>query len=93
MAKVIQPSDPLRADYRKIRDVLRSTGKNDKVLHLPEEYEKVVSVFEGLGGNWEELFKGSVRHLKLLKNVVKKAVKMKILSPAPSWDGKVTTDE
>ena len=89
MSKVIKPSDPLRADHRMIKEILRTIGKDDKVQHLPHEYEFVVGLFNGLDGSWEHLFKGSVEHTVLLKKIIKWCLQNKRLSPAPKWAGKV----
>lgn len=87
MAKVLQPSDPLRADHRLIRDLIRTMGKAEKVQHLPDEYEWICGCFAGLGGSWEAAAKGSVGQIDLLKKIIKHAIKNKRISPAPKWGG------
>jgi len=81
MGKVLDPSDPARADYRLIKDLLE--GK--KVQNLPHEYDHAIAVFGKLGGSWEKVFKGSVRHTKLLKNILKAGIKNGWISKAPKW--------
>lgn len=83
--KVLDPKDPLRADHRKLKDLLEIIGKAGKIQHLPEEYDWVVAVFEGLGGSWEAVFKGSAHQIALLKKILKHAIDKKIMSPKPSW--------
>ena len=83
--KVLDPNDPLRADHRKLKDLLEIIGKAGKIQHLPEEYDWVVAVFGAMGGSWEAVFKGSAHQISLLKKILKHAIKAEILSPKPSW--------
>jgi len=87
MAKSIQPSDPVRSDHRVIKNLLHTLGKDGQVLHLPDEYEWVIGAFQGLGGSWEAVTKGSVEQVSLLKKIIKHAIKRKIMTPAPKWAG------
>lgn len=87
MPKVMQPSDPVRSDHRVIKNLLHTLGKTDKVQHLPHQYDWVVGCFNGMGGSWEEVSKGNVMQVALLKKILKFAIKRKILSPAPKWPG------
>jgi hypothetical protein len=89
MPKVIRPSDPMRADHRMIKELLQIMGRHDKVQHCPEEYARVIGAFCGIGGKWEDVFKGSVEQVALLKKILKHAIDNKWLSPAPKWGGKV----
>ena len=87
MSKVIQPSDPLRSDHREIKNLLHTMGKDSQVQHLPREYDWVIGTFRGMGGSWEEVSKGGVAQISLLKKIIKHAIKRKILSPASKWAG------
>lgn len=84
------PVIPFRADYRIIRKLIDSSYK---VVHLPEEYDLIVSVFGRAGGSWEALFRGDIDQIRLLKKVIKVAYRKNHLTKAPSWtegSGKVT---
>jgi hypothetical protein len=76
--------DPIRADYRILKKILESSSF--KVVHLPEEYDLILSVFKRAGGSWENLFDGSSGDIHLLKKIAKIAFKHKYLTPAPVWD-------
>lgn len=82
----IAKTDPLlpsRADYRVLKRILESTSFS--VLHIPEEYDLIISVFNKVGGSWERIFAGSASDIHLLKKVAKIAFKNKFLTPAPKW--------
>lgn len=87
MSKVMQLSDPLRADHRMIKNLIHTLGKTEKVQHLPHEYAWVVGCFEGLRGSWKGVAEGAIDHVSLLKKVIKHAIKAKKISPAPNWPG------
>ena len=67
------PADPVRADYRLIKDLIDKYGPD--AVHIESEYEKIIQVFGKAGGSWQKLFSGSVPHITLLKKVVKTAYK------------------
>jgi len=85
MSKGIMPGDPSRADHRLVGYVLKTFFKDRKVLHVPEEFDRVGRVFERAGGSWEHLFKGSIRDINLLKRIVKIAIKEGFMSKAPRF--------
>lgn len=73
-----------RADYRFLYRLLHSAfGK--KIQHLPEEYDRILSVFRRSGGSWVSIFNGDPDHVKLLKRVVRVAYKNKHVSRVVEW--------
>lgn len=77
----IDPLTPSRADYRILKTLLSSYD----VLHIPKEYDLIISVFNRAGGKWDQVFDGGVDAIRLLKKVIRVAHKNKYLTPAPSW--------
>lgn len=77
------PLRPVRADYRILKKILESSYK---VVHLPEEYDLIITVFGKAGGDWEGVFSGDIKDIRLLKKIVKVAYKRKYLTRAPTWD-------
>lgn len=73
---------PMRADYRILKKLLDSTYK---VVHLPEEYDLMISVFNRAEGSWEQVFNGNIEHLRLLKKIIRLAYKNKYLTRVPTW--------
>jgi len=67
------PTDPVRADYRLIKDFIDKYGPD--AVHIGAEYDEIIRVFKRAGGSWRRLFSGSVPHITLLKKVVKTAYK------------------
>ena len=77
------PLKPVRADYRILKKILDSSYK---VLHIPEEYDLIILVFEKAGGSWEGIFEGDIDAIRLLKKIVKVAYKREYLTHASTWD-------
>jgi len=65
---------PVRFDHRYIHKILTSIMGSD-VEHRMSEYDKVSNVFKKLGGSWERIAHGSPKDIRLLKKVLKYAVK------------------
>lgn len=82
MSKGILPSDPSRADHRFIRYCLRNFVK-PKVIHDPDDFDKISRAFSRAGGSWERLFKGSARDVVLLRKLLKLAAKHGYLTKEP----------
>jgi hypothetical protein len=80
----IDPLKPTRADYRILKQILNSSSY--KVVHLPEEYDLILAVFQRAGGSWERIFEGSASDFHLLKKIAKIAYKRKYLTHAPVWE-------
>jgi hypothetical protein len=76
------PLFPVRADYRIVKKLLNSSYK---VVHLPDEYDVIVKVFDRAGGSWREIFEGNILHLRLLKRVIRVAYKRGYVTRAPKW--------
>lgn len=83
MAKGIKPEDPTRADHRLMVYMLKTFMGKEKVLHDPEEFERVTDVFARAGGSWVRLFQGSAKDLNLLRRILKIAAKNGFLTKAP----------
>ena len=77
------PLRPARSDYRIIKKILDSSYK---VVHLPEEYDFIVTIFQKAGGSWEGVFDGGIKDLYLLKRIIKLAYKQEYITHAPTWD-------
>lgn len=77
------PLVPVRADYRIIKKILEAMYK---VVHLPEEYDLIVRVFDRAEGSWEGVFDGDIDQVRLLKKIIKIAYKNGYLTKTPSWD-------
>lgn len=81
---VPDPKTPLRADFRYIEQLMRSSHGGE-VEHVPAEYEAISRVFSRKGGSWERLFDGSPRDIDLLKAVIKEAVKSGFVTKKHKW--------
>lgn len=79
MAKILQHSDPDRADYRMIKYILKIHFKGRKVKDDFEVFDLIGWVFEKMGGSWSELFQGGSKDIELLRNIIRLAIKRKIL--------------
>ena len=82
MAKVLLQTDPDRADYRKIRQILQTHFKKKRIETDPVAFDKVSSVFEKMGGSWKDLFGGGMDAFDLLKRILKVAIKTGVLTPS-----------
>jgi len=71
--KKVNPTSPIRADHRFIKDILDK--QEGDVQHIVGEYETIMRVFSRMGGSWTRLFKGSPDDIVLIKKICKKAVK------------------
>ena len=69
--KKVDPTSPIRADHRMIKDILDKQGD---VLHNVAEYETINKVFAKMGGSWSRVFRGSPDDIVLLKKICKVAV-------------------
>lgn len=69
--KKVDPTKPIRADHRMIKDILEKQGD---IVHRAEEYETIAKVFQKMGGSWTRVFKGSPDDIVLLKKICKVAV-------------------
>ena len=69
--KKVDPTNPIRADHRMIKDILEKQGD---VVHQAQEYETIGKVFLQMGGSWARVFKGSPDDIVLLKKICKVAV-------------------
>lgn len=81
--KSILPSDPSRADVRLICLILSTFHAEKRPAPTTKEIARLVRAFDRMGGSWEELFKGSVDNLSLLKKLVRRAVKRGLVSSSP----------
>lgn len=70
--KPVNPSTPIRADHRMIRDILEKQPGN--VQHIESEYNTLCKVFAKAGGSWEKVFYGDPKSIVLLKKICKIAV-------------------
>tara|TARA_R110002153_G_scaffold214531_1_gene367152 strand:+ start:1359 stop:1577 length:219 start_codon:yes stop_codon:yes gene_type:complete len=61
-------------------------SKENLVQPSDEDIEKVLKTFRHFGGSWENIFKGGIRDMVLLKKIIKVGVKKKMFSLAPTWD-------
>lgn len=77
--------EPLRADHRFIRQIMKLTIPG-KVEHRPQEFAMISRFFRRYGGSWERVFKGSPRDIDLLKRVVKAALKRGLLTKKEKWE-------
>ncbi len=79
--------DPIRADYRFMRDILTSSYAKAEVSPTPVELDLVASVFKKAGGSWEKVFRGSVKDVALLKKTIKVAIDGGRMTKSPKWGG------
>lgn len=80
----LTPKWPIRADHRFILE-LTKLSLDGKVIHRPEEFDRVARVFSKAGGSWERLFRGSPEDVTLLKTVLKVAYKYGYLTKTGKW--------
>lgn len=78
---------PIRADYRLMRDILSTSFGSAGVSPTPAELDLVASVFKKAEGSWEQVFRGSVKDVKLLKDTIKAAIDGNRLTKTPKWGG------
>ena len=84
MPRVMDPTEPVRADHRFIRGLIDSLYKG-KVLHIPKEYDRIGVVFCRMGGEWSKIVGGDVGHVGKLKRVVKLAYENGYLTKKGQW--------
>lgn len=92
MPQVMKPTEPVQADHRFIRAVIKSLFAGD-VQHIPREYELISQVFMKRGGSWEAVHKGSADHINRLKDVVKYAFENGYLTKSGGWIEKPKSKE
>lgn len=80
----LTPKWPTRADHRFIFKMVKIV-LDEKVLPLPDEFDRVSRVFSKAGGSWERLFLGSPEDVTLLKTVLKVAFKHGYLTRQGKW--------
>ena len=80
----IDPTTPIRADHRFIRELLGSAFKN-KVEYIPDEFDQVSRVFCRAEGSWERIFQGSMRDIDLLKRIIRVAVDLGFMTRKGEW--------
>ena len=78
------PKRPLRADHRLIKKLYTSI-LSGKVEPVPEEFNLISRVFLRYGGSWIRLFHGSTTDMAKLKEVIRAAHKMDLLTKHYSW--------
>jgi len=59
--------------------------KGNGVHVSPSACEVVSKVFRKAGGSWKRIFLGSTADLKLLRRVIKVAIKAKVLPKEEKW--------
>lgn len=75
------PTSPLRAHHRLLREMLSGEGLDPR----PGELDTVSRVFERAGGSWVGFYDGSTKDVSLLKRCLKVAVKNGFFTKAPKW--------
>ena len=78
------PLKPSRADHRIIKRIL-DASYGGKIVHIPEEYDLIATVFGKAGGSWEGVFDGAIDDLGLLKRVIRVAYKTGRITRSPKW--------
>ena len=68
-----------------IQKIIDTTYAKDHVQTSPEAFDKVNLVFKKMGGSWQKLFEGSTSDIKLLRRILKVAIKVKVFHREPKW--------
>lgn len=82
-----QPSTPVRAHHRLLKEILSSSFSGSGVAPTPDELDLVSRVFQRAGGSWVRVYSGSVRDVTLLKKTLKVAVSKGHFTKASNWGG------
>ena len=64
---------PVRSDYRFLKDLISKFGKD--AVHIRSEYDHILKVFRKAGGSWKNVYRGNAQDISLLKSLVKVAYK------------------
>ena len=78
------PKTPLRADYRLLRTIGKTTV--DSFDPTPDDLDLVGKVFVEKGGSWARLFWGAPNDMGLVKAVMKDLFKEGKLTKKPDWN-------
>lgn len=77
-------NQPVKSSHIYILKLLEQMGGKGLEIR-PSDVQKVEIIFAYLGGSWIDLLKGSIEDLNLLKDILKLAIKLKIIPKKESW--------